>query len=571
MLRHMKILIVDDIEENIQLLGTILRKEKYKISFAFRGSQALKMLDKNSFDLIILDVKMPEMDGFETCRLIKRKHEFKEVPVIFITAKTDKTSEIKGFAAGGVDYITRPFEAEKVIARVKAHLHIQYLQQQLQEEMDRYKALESAAFDGIAIHENGKLIEVSDTLAAMFGYAPEHLEGRNILEFIAPKDREHINEKLLEADEVRHVINGIKKGGTHFTMECRGKNTRFKGRSSRVIVIRDLSEEKRLEQENMALRAGMDDRDHLAGLVGNTPVMHRIYDSIINAAVSEEITIIYGETGTGKELAARTIYELSPRAQHRFLPVNCGAVQETLFETLFFGYRKGAFTGADHNCPGYFEQADCGTLFLDEIGELTIPMQAKLLRVLQDGEFTPLGSDTPLKADVRIIAATNRELRKFVKSGHMREDFFQRIHVIAIEMPPLRNHKEDIKLFAEYFLKQHGPDNFKYQSAPNELIERFMGYDWPGNVRELFNELRRWIAGGEVELGGAMYEVSDYDYDKSLLSGTLTFNEIMESFEKKLITQALEHYKGNRTHVSQTIKIPRKTLQRKITKYSIKS
>lgn len=567
MLKHMKILIVDDIAENIQLLGTILRREKYKISFATSGMQALDVAKKTLPDLILLDVKMPEMDGFETCRRIKADPAFQELPVIFITGRTDSASEIRGFEVGGVDYITRPFHDETVLERVKVHLHIRYLQQQLREETDRYRALECAAFDGIAIHENGQLKEVSDTLAAMFAYEAGQLIGRNILELIAQQDRDSLSSGREPHDGVRRIITGIRQDGSSFPIEFREKNTRYRGREVRVSAVRDMSSERRLEQENLALRAGMDNREHLAGLVGKSPAMHRIFDRIISAAVSDEITVIYGETGTGKELAARTIYGLSPRSGRRFLPVNCSAVQESIFETLFFGYRKGTFTGADHDRPGYFEQADGGTLFLDEIGELTAAMQAKLLRVLQDGEFTPLGSEKPRRADVRIIAATNRELRDLVKSGQMREDFFQRIHVIALEMPPLRNRREDIGLLIDSFLKKRAGDKTEKREIPDQVMERFLRYDWPGNVRELFNELRRWMAVGEVELGGS--PLSRDSEVSALTEQGQTFQELVENYEKKLLTEALIRHKSNRTHVTEAIGIPRKTLQRKISRYGI--
>lgn len=560
------ILVVDDQDHDRSTLVSILKSAKYRVSEAKDGSSALVSVQKELPDLILLKFQMPVMDGVETCRRIKAVEAFRDIPVIFTTHVTDRESKIEGYASGGTDNVSRPFIAQEILARVRGHLQLGRLQLRVQEETDRYHALESALFLGILIHDNGIILEVNDTMADMVDYAPEECIGRHIFEFIAPSDHDRVKRALERSKgETRNVIEGVKRDGRRFPMDVQGKTIQYRGRQARVNVIRDLSEQRRMENENVALRAGLDDRDRLGRLMGKSLPMRRVYNRIVQAAASNDTTVIYGETGTGKELAARIIFELSPNAKGSFVTVNCGAVQETIFESMFFGHKKGAFTGADTSAPGFFDRAQGGVLFLDEIGEFTSTMQVKLLRVLQDGEFTPLGSSTPRSADVRIISATNRPLIELVKTDRMREDFFHRIHVIPIEMPPLRNHKEDIGLLVDHFLQlSAGPGKY-CPRLPDRLMERFMAYGWPGNVRELFNELRRYLATGEISLDRSFSRSTDILKTPE----DHTHKELMENFESKILTEALFRHDGNRSRVAQALTIPRKTLQRKIKKYNL--
>ena len=560
------ILVVDDQDHDRSTLVSILKSAQYRVSEAHDGSSALVSVRKKLPDLILLKFQMPVMDGVETCRRIKAIEAFRDIPVIFTTHVTDRESIIQGYACGGSDHVFRPFIAQEILARVRGHLQLGRLQLRVQEETGRYRALESALFLGILIHDNGIILEVNDTLADMVDYVPAETIGRHIFEFIAPSDHDRVKKAFARSEgETRNIIEGVKRDGSRFPIDVQGKTIQYRGRQARVNVIRDLSEQRRMENENVALRAGLDDRDRLGGLVGKSLPMRRVYNRIVQAAASNDTTVIYGETGTGKELAARIIFELSPNAKDSFVTVNCGAVQETIFESMFFGHKKGAFTGADRSAPGFFDRAQGGVLFLDEIAEFTSTMQVKLLRVLQDGEFTPLGSCTPRSADVRIISATNRPLIELVKSGRMREDFFHCIHVIPIEMPPLRNHKEDIGLLADHFLQlSAGPGKY-CPRLPDRIMERFMAYDWPGNVRELFNELRRYLAIEEISLEPSFSPSTGIP--KTLKNHT--HKELMENFERKILTEALSCHDGNRSQVAQTLTIPRKTLQRKIKKYNL--
>ncbi|MCP4122051.1 MAG: response regulator [Bacteroidetes bacterium] len=567
-----QILVVDDEPRNIDVLMRCLENEGFSLWAAKDCEAALTSASKDLPDLILLDVIMPGIDGFETCRRLKKIKNMDDVPIIFITAMMDKESKIKGFEVGGVDYIVKPIQPPELLARVNTHLSIRSLRQQLerqimqlQEQNKRFQDLEKAAFDGICIREKETILEVNDTLTGMFGYLHKEMTGQNILEFTASKDRDEVKQKLIEGDNKAHVVEGLKKDGSLFPLEVRGKDAVWQGRNVRVGVIRDLSRLRKLEEENRVLHLSLNGQDRLGRLEGKSPIMHRIYERIVQVAGSRDSIVIYGETGTGKELAAKTIFELSTSYNRRFVAVNCSAVQEPLFEAQFFGFRKGAFSGAENDTIGFFECAKEGTLFLDEVGELTPSMQAKLLRVLQDDEYIPLGTAEKRIADVRIISASNRELRNLVQDNLMREDFFQRIHVIALEMPPLRTHMEDIPLLVDHFLRQRTITGESKLSIPATLMDRFMEHDWPGNVRELFNELRRYLATGEVELNSELPK----NRVQSVISKGQTYNELMEDFECRVLTEALSLHSGNRAQMAESFGIPRKTLYRKIKKYNL--
>jgi transcriptional regulator with PAS, ATPase and Fis domain len=300
--------------------------------------------------------------------------------------------------------------------------------------------------------------------------------------------------------------------------------------------------------------------------------MQDVYELIIKAASSGRETLICGESGTGKELIAHTIHRLSSRQELEFVPVNCGAVPETVFEREFFGHRKGAFTGADRTSQGYFEAAHGGTLFLDEVGELTPTMQVKLLRAIESGEYTPLGATQSSTVDARIIAATNRNLPELVENKTMREDFFYRIHVIVITLPPLRQRKEDIPLLVEHFMRQHMPD-VEPAPLPGHVLEALYQYDWPGNIRQLRNVLTRYLTVGLLDFTGPR-SLEKMEQRVSIDSGlsfpqASSLRELTEQFEKQAILQALQQHRWHRANTAKTLQIGERTLYRKMKQYRL--
>jgi len=346
------ILIADDKPENLRFLKNILRAKGYKIRAISKSFRVLDSVEMKTPDLVLLDIMMPGMSGYEICRKLKACKATQDIPVIFLSILDKTRDKLEGFEAGGVDYITKPFVPEEVLARVAAHMGLHRLQRRvemqnrlLKEQNERYSALERAAFDGIFMHEQGKIVEVSDTMARMFGYPREEIIGRDVSEIISAYQEMDRDRSETEAEVLSRRNRGFRKDGTSFPMEIREGSAVFHGRTVRVAVIRDISwrkemeilEEKKrqLESETSVLRATLSERDHFGELVGKSPPMQRVYEKIIQAAVSGDTVIIYGETGTGKELVARTVFSLSDRYTKDFVAVNCGAVQEPVFESQF--------------------------------------------------------------------------------------------------------------------------------------------------------------------------------------------------------------------------------------------
>ncbi len=569
---HYDILVVDDTPQNLTILTRILKKQGYRVRPAINGQVALKAVNSAIPDLILLDIMMPDIDGYEVCKRLKGDPQTRDIPVIFVSAKMEIPDKVKGFELGAVDYITKPFQADDVLARVRTHLIIRTLQQQLQDENARFRGLAEATFEGLLLHDQGLIVDINCALETLTGYSRDELVGQHFFRLLSQDFQTLVEQHALTQGDVVHPykVRGLTKTGQSLVLEIQEKSLVYQGRRLNVLALRDLTRREELEHENLTLKASLSDRDHFGKLVGHSALMQKVYERMAQAAASQETIIIYGETGTGKELAARTVFELSSHHTNDFVTVNCGALPEALFESHFFGHRKGAFTGADQNAEGYFDLAQGGTLFLDEVGELTPLMQVKLLRVLQDGEYRPVGGTSRRKADVRIVAATNKELRKLVQEGKIREDFFHRLHVIALDMPPLRWHKEDIPLLVSHFLKQRSPEGTPLPSIPVSIMERFMAYDWPGNIRELFNEIRRYLTTGELELQTALLPETSQPPSNFIVRSTgSTYPEIIEEVERWLLAKTLAQYDGNRVKTAEVLDIPLRSLHRKIKKYQL--
>ncbi|PIE69966.1 MAG: Fis family transcriptional regulator [Deltaproteobacteria bacterium] len=382
-------------------------------------------------------------------------------------------------------------------------------------------------------------------------------------------------EAVLSGRTIRDEIQSPLDGNWYATVK-----TPLSDRNGNIVriqtILMDITERKQAEEaltsENKRLRTAFRERFRFGRLIGKSPTMQGVYERILKAADSEAPVIVTGESGTGKELVSREIHDTGSRSHGPFIPVNCGAISEGLFESEFFGYKKGAFTGANTDTPGYFDAADGGTLFLDEIGEIPLSMQIKLLRAIDGGGYTPVGSNMPCFSDIRIIAATNRDLKSLVADGAMRTDFFYRVHIIPIHLPPLRERTEDIPLLIEHFLAlQSAPETRREISG--HLLDAFLRYDWPGNVRELQNLLYRYCAvGGDEIIDALIPDAVPVSLQPRLpvpeVSGE-TLYAVIDRVEKELITRTLDQYRWNRTQTATVLGMNRKTLFTKMKKHGI--
>ncbi len=331
----------------------------------------------------------------------------------------------------------------------------------------------------------------------------------------------------------------------------------------------------RLKEENILQKRRIENLFDASRIVGRSPLMKQVLETVAMVAPSEATVLILGESGTGKELIANAIHQGSARADKRFIKVNCAALPETLLESELFGHEKGAFTGAVNRRPGRFELANTGAIFLDEIGEMSVSTQAKLLRVLQEREFEPLGSTRTVKVDIRIVAASNKKLKEEVDEGTFREDLFYRLNVVPVDLPPLRDRKEDIPLLVEHFFKIYNEKNNRnVQGFHPRALDAVMRYSWPGNIRELENVVERSVILTRddyvlfPDLPESVRGATGETYEREMREGIRSGMTIKE-MERELVIKTLEENDGNRTRSSSILGITRRTLQHKLKEYEI--
>jgi len=379
---------------------------------AIDGKKALQIANsENRPDLILLDIIMPGMDGFEVAKQLKSSKHTSDIPIIFITSVDDQEGVIKGFKIGAQDYVRKPFNSLELLARVRTHLSLHEMQ----------------------------------------------LNMKNL-----------VNERTKELLSVQQHLK------------------------SSLNEIHQLKNQ--LQEENVCLQEEIKIEHNFSEIIGHSAALKKILNQVENVASTSSTVLILGETGTGKELIARAIHNLSNRKNRPLVKVNCAALPANLIESELFGHEKGAFTGAIRQKIGRFELADKGTIFLDEIGTLQLELQAKLLRVLQEGELERIGSSQTLKTDVRIIAATNRNLEKSVTDGLFREDLYYRLNVFPLTNPPLRERREDIPLLVNHFVNKYSAKIGRMiKTVPKKIMKILESYHWPGNIRELENIIERAV------------------------------------------------------------------------------
>ncbi len=367
---------------------------------------------------------------------------------------------------------------------------------------------------------------------------------------------------------VNNVVDAIRAGAENFVQKP-WDNEKL------LADIRSAIARHKAEAEVIQLKRVLKQRYNFENIIGKSEPMLRLFDTVAQVAPSRSTVLIQGESGTGKELIAKAIHQNSPRRDRPFVPVNTGAIPSDLLESSLFGHVKGAFTSAINAKKGLFEVANGGTLFLDEIGTMSMDMQAKILRVLQDRRFMHLGGTSEIQVDVRIVAATNVNLQQAVKDGRFREDLFYRLNVISLELPPLRQRREDIPLLCQHFLKLYAEENgTEAPSLTPEALRILVDYEWPGNVRELENSMERGVVLSTTrtitpdllpaQLTGNTYTASLMDHrpDASLF-------DVMEDIERRIIADRLERSHWNQTEAAEFFKIPLSTLNQKIKRLNV--
>src|SRR5262245_43001154 len=441
------ILVVDDTPQNVKLVSDQLLVRGFDVATAADGKAALDLARSRPFDLVLLDVMMPGMDGFAVCERLRADGATRDIPVIFLTALDDTFDKVRAFSAGAVDFVTKPFRSEELLARVGTHLALREARRSLEEQ----------------------------------------------------------NARLREEIEAHSRAKG--------TIEC-------------------------LVQE---IRSSHD----FDGILGDSPALLRLLDQVGLVAATDSTVLIQGETGTGKELIARAIHGRSRRRDRPLIKINCAALPRDLVESELFGHEKGSFTGATQQRRGRFELADGGTLFLDEVGELPLEAQAKLLRVLQEQEFERVGGSRSLRTDVRVIAATNRDLQHQVGAGTLRSDLYYRLNVFPLALPPLRERREDVPRLVRHFLERAARTFGKsLDGLAPALTDRAMAYDWPGNVRELENYVERCaILGKPAVLDAPEPRSAGISHATARPSMTTPRPESLEDVERSHILRVLEETK----------------------------
>jgi DNA-binding NtrC family response regulator len=448
------VLIIDDEAAIRESLQTLLELEGYAVEAAPSGEEGLARMGDHSFDLVLLDLALPDRNGMELLAEIHGQDP--QLPIVMITAYGTVENAVKAMQSGAANFIQKPWDNEKLLADVRA-----------------------------------------------------------------------------------------------------------------AIARR------RAEEENVQLKRALKQRYNFESIVGKSEPMLKIFDLVGQVATSRSTVLLQGESGTGKELIAKAIHLNSPRRDRPFVPVNTGSMPSDLLESTLFGHVKGAFTSAIASKKGLFEIADRGTLFLDEIGTMSLDTQSKILRVLQDRKFMHLGGVHEIQVDVRIIAATNVDLKQQVQDGKFRDDLFYRLNVITIDLPPLRQRKEDIPLLASFFLDKYSRENDRpTRRLTPEALRPLVGYSWPGNVRELENVIERAVVlSNDVEIGPellpdpivgrtAAFPSLEHRADASLF-------DIMEECERHIIIDMLEKCNWNQTEAAERFHVPLSTLNQKIKRLNV--
>ena len=628
-----RVLVIDDEDIVRDSVSTYLADSGFVVFQARDGREGLDQFQEKQPHVVLLDLRMPRMDGLEVLEAIAG--ELDQVPVIVVTGAGVLQDAVAALRLGAFDYVTKPIVDMAVLEhsvnralehtrlreenrRYQAHLEdeIQVRTQDLHWRTEQLMAANAELKKEMAMREKtASALKQSEArlreIVSIFEGFIYTCDASFRLDFVNRRLAEHVgddvtgkrcHEVLFDFSEpcpwCRHpdVFTGqtvhteffnAKDGRWYDAVQAPVFDSQGHVRFLQAVEL-DITERKatedwlrqreaQLAEKARRLKSNMRTASRFGNIIGKSRPMQLVYENILKAAESNAHVIIYGESGTGKEMVAKTIHDLSDRGSAKFVTVHCGAIPDNLVESEFFGYRKGAFSGADQDKPGYLDAADGGTLFMDEVGELNLTMQVKLLRAIEGGGYTPIGSSVVKQADIRIVAATNRDLRKRVEAGQFRRDFYYRIHILPIHLPPLKSRKEDIPLLVNHFVSDF-PHGDKLPVVPQRIITAMQRYDWPGNVRELQNTIHRYITLGDIDFLD-LPPAADVDAPADSPPASQSrfhpqrfdqpLSEAVGAFEKEYIAHLLKENQWHRSRVAELLGIDRRTLFRKMKTYGL--
>jgi DNA-binding NtrC family response regulator len=569
------ILIVDDTPENLTVLRQMLTDQGYRVRPALSGEIALKSVQADPPDLVLLDILMPEMDGYEVCRVLKSNESTSHVPVIFISALAEMENVVKAFQAGGVDYITKPFQAEEVLARVRTHLGLQNaIREKEESQLMLQTILDSIENTIVTVDDQLLIINANRTLDTICtGGMPgderifqERLKGGSgpCAEVLLQTLKSN---KPVKEYRVKCSCPGVVDRTLVLNTAPLIRQQNEPGGA--VLVIRDVTRLAALEKSLL-------EQHSYHNIIGKSEKMQQVYNLLARTAELDVNMLICGDSGTGKELIAEAVHYASRRVRGPLVKVNCAALSESLLESELFGHVRGAFTGAVKDRVGRCQAAEGGTLFLDEIGDISPQFQAKLLRFLEQKEFERIGDSRTLKADVRVIAATNQDLSAKVSEKTFREDLFFRLKGVLIQLPTLSERKDDIGLLATHFIGIARKSlNKNIEGLADDVTKGFLEYPWPGNVRELRNAIQYACAlchGDTIQREDLPPEIfSEVALKQLSRRKTDPGKEGHQSHrsEKDSILAMLEMTGWNKAKAARRLGISRATLYSKLLKYGI--
>jgi DNA-binding NtrC family response regulator len=567
------ILIVDDTPENLSVLRQLLTEQGYQVRPALSGELALKAVKAHPPDLILLDILMPEMDGYEVCRILKSNEETVHIPIIFISALTEIKGIIKAFQAGGVDYITKPFRTEEVMARVQTHLDLQNaIRDKEDSNMMLQTILESIDNTIVTVDSQLEIINTNRPLTRICGIGQEETTTFEERLKIGTGPCVEALRKALETGKKvsEYRVDCTCSGHTDKTLVLNATPLVSKQNEANgaVLVIRDISRLASLEKDLL-------DRHSYRNIIGKSERMQQIYTLLEQTADLSINVLICGDSGTGKELIAEAVHNASSRAAMPLIKVNCAALSESLLESEMFGHVSGAFTGAVKDRAGRCHAAEGGTLFLDEIGDISPAFQAKLLRFLEQKEYERIGESKTLKADVRVVAATNQDLQNKVSKREFREDLYYRLKGVLVKLPPLRERGDDLTLLVSHFISLSREELGKnIQGLDNEVEKLFRDYQWPGNIRELRNIIHYSCALCPEELIQKEHLPAEFlaaatNNPSVKRMNTAQVGVAQGATERESILAILDKTDWNKAKASRLLNISRATLYSKLLKYGI--